>query len=106
MKRFWHKERNINYLIFSIVGSSGLAWFINAVSPDIVWMQCAFYVILGIIMFCIGMFIFASKKESFLLSVGSIVYFFLRSLNLRHPIYLVLLIAVLVSVRQYTKPSK
>lgn len=101
MKRFWHRERNINYLIFSIIGLCGLAWFITGVSPDILWMQGIFYAALGIIMFCLGMFVFASKKEAFLISIGSIVYFILRSLNLRHPLYLLLLVAVLSSINVY-----
>jgi len=106
MKRFFHKERNINYLIFSIVALCGLAWFINVVTPDILWMQSIFYVALGIITFCLSMFIFASNKEALLISIGTIIYFLLRSLNLRHPLYLILLIAVLASIRQYTQPSK
>ena len=79
----------------------GLAWFINSVSPDILWMQAIFYAILGIITFCLSMFIFASKKEAVLISLGTIVYFLLRSLNLRHPLYLILLIAVLYSTSVY-----
>lgn len=101
MKRFWHKQRNINYLIFSIVGLCGLAWLINSFPPDTIRMQCIFYAVLGMIMFCISMFIFASKKEATLISIGSIVYFLLLSLNLRHPLYLLLLIAVLYSTSVY-----
>jgi len=101
MKRFLHKERNINYLIFTIIGLCGLAWFVNSVSPDLFWLQCIFYVALGIITFCVSMFVFASTKEARLISIGTIVYFLLRSLNLRHPLYLILLIAVLYSIAVY-----
>jgi FtsH-binding integral membrane protein len=101
MKRFWHKDRNINYLIFTIVGLCGIAWFMNGVSPEAPWGQLFFYVFLGIISFCLGMYILASKKEALLVAIGAIVYFLLRSLNLRHPIYLILLIAVLYSIRVY-----
>jgi len=103
MKRFFHKERNINYLIFAIVALCGLAWFVNCISPDVLWLQAIFYVILGIITFCLSMFIFASNKEALLISIGTIIYFLLRSLNLRHPLYLILLIALLISINQTKK---
>lgn len=99
MKRFWHKQRNINYLIFAIVGLCALASFISIVPPETIIVQYIFYAILEIIMFCLSMFIFASKKEALLISIGSIVYFLLRFLNLRHPLYLILLISCCVSIQ-------
>jgi len=101
MKRFWHKERNINYLIGSIVGLCGLAWFVNGVSPESIVMQVAFYAILSIVTFSLGIYIFTSIKEAFLVSIGSVICLFLRSLNLRHPIYVILLVAVLCSINVY-----
>jgi hypothetical protein len=45
------------------------------------------------------MFIFASKKEAIIITIGGIIYFLLRFLNLRHPLYLILLVACCISIQ-------
>lgn len=99
MKRFLLRERNINYLIFSVVGLCALASFISIVPPDTIAIQGIFYAVLGIILFCLSMFVFASKQEAIIITIGGIVYFLLRFLNLRHPLYLILLIACCISIQ-------
>ena len=77
-----------------------LAWFINSASPEAIILQFIFYTILGIIMYCLGMFMFF-EKEAILIAIGSIVCFF-SAPSTSATLYLILLIAVLMLEIIYT----
>jgi hypothetical protein len=94
-------ERNILYLFLFLVFASTLGWFINSYPPEIVWHFVGFYVLLGLSAFFLFHFILCHIRRAVLLSIGLVTIFILRSLNLRHPAYLLLLFAFLVSV-EYT----
>jgi hypothetical protein len=98
MRSFWLRKRNPLYLFLSFIFACGFGWFINAVSPDTFLMQCLFYVWVGLITLFFSLFVFANNRQALLITFSTMLYFFLRFLNLRHPFYLVLLVICLISI--------
>jgi hypothetical protein len=94
-------KRNILHLFLFLVFASALGWFINSYPPEAVWQFGTFYLLLGLAVFFLFQFIFHHVRRAVLGSVGLVTILILRSLNLRHPAYLLLLFACLVSV-EYT----
>jgi len=98
MQSFWHHPRNPVFLFTSVALACGLAWFMNTVPPASLWMIVLFSLFISSISYCLGMFLFASRRHALFFASGCLVYLFLRYWNLRSPFYLVLLIIIMVSL--------
>jgi len=98
--RFHHREpqRNITWLLVGISGISGLAWLTNTQNPANPIFLLLFFVILFFTAYSLTFFITNIVRRSLLVSGGVLVFFLLRYLGLREPLYIVLLVASLVSL--------
>ncbi|MFH0749990.1 MAG: hypothetical protein V1917_03720 [Candidatus Gottesmanbacteria bacterium] len=106
MKRFFHKKRNIGFLLLAVVLLSIFSWFIVSFSPLAILQYVVFYLLLFGLSITLSMYIFADVRQSLILSVGVVIYLLLRSCNLRHPVYLFLLFVCCVSVlRLFSQPK-
>jgi hypothetical protein len=98
--RFHHKEpqRNIAWLLVGISGISSLAWLTNTQNPANPIFLLLFFSILFFTVYSIAFFITYIVRRSLLISGGVFLFFFLRYLGLREPLYIVLLAASLISL--------
>lgn len=71
-----------------IVGNISLISFIHIPSLFL------FFVLLALFLFCIGTYIFKSKKHGVLIALFVIIYLLFRLNHLTHPFFLVLLLAL------------
>jgi len=94
-------ERNILHLFLFFIFASTLGWFINSYPPELFWHFLGFYFLLGFTLTFLFLFIFCNIRQAILVSTGIIIFFILRSFNLRNPFYSVLLILCLISI-EYT----
>ena len=94
-------QRNFLHLFLFLVFASTLGWFINSYPPETLWQFGGFYLLLGFAVFFFFQFILNHLRRAALVSIGFIVLLILRSFNLRHPLYTILLLACLVSI-EYT----
>jgi len=99
--QFHSHERNILHLFLFLIFTSALGWFINSYPPQVLWQYLVFYLFIGLGTLFLFLFIFPHTRRAVLGSVGVITILILRSFNLRHPLYLFLLIACLISI-EYT----
>jgi len=95
------KERNIWWLIVAVSGISSLAWFTNTYDPETPYGLVIFFGLLFITGMTFGLFVTSHMRRSLLFSIGIIVLFLLRLLNLREFFYPVLLLASLISLEVY-----
>lgn len=98
MKFMRRKNRNPLYLIVGVFGVSTLAWFINAYPPDKPFRIVIFLGLIGFSSTFLSLFLFKNVRRAILLSSGLTVFLLLRYLGLREPLYLILLLASLVSL--------
>ena len=106
MHTFFTKKRTIGFLINFVIVTCLLAWFINIVMPDTILYQCVFYILLGTAVFFLCMYVFADKLIALIAGLGTVFYFFLRFLHLRHPIYLLLVCLCCYSIYHVTATKK
>jgi len=93
-----HQERNFLHLFLFLVFASTLGWYINSYPPELLWQFGVFYLLFGIAILSLTHFILCNIRRSILITTGIILFLILRSFNLRHPLYVFLLLACLVSV--------
>lgn len=105
MKRFWEKKRSVGYLLFTVVLLSLFSWFLVSFPPEALFHYVVFYVLLFGLCMTFGMYVFADALPSAVASVGVVIYFLLRSFNLRHPVYGILLVICCLSVLRLFSPS-
>ena len=94
-------ERNILHLFLFLVYASALGWFINSYPPEMFWQFIGFFLLFGLAAFFLFLFILVQTRRAALVSIGLTTLLILRSLQLRHPLYPVLLLLCLISV-EYT----
>lgn len=93
-----YTQRNITHLLLFLIFMSVLGWFINSFPPETLWQFAAFYLLFGCALFFLFQFILVNARRAFLFSFSILVFLFLRALNLRHPLYLVLLVICQISI--------
>jgi len=92
------KDRNITHLILGVFGFVTLAWFINSFPPDKLVYLIVFYLTVFLSSLFLSFFILNNTRLSLLLSFTLTIFLILRYLDLHHPIYIVLLLASLISL--------
>ncbi len=98
MREFFTKKRNIGFLLLAVVFLSILSWFIVSFPPDTFVRFILFYTFLFGLSITLCLYIFADLKQSLIVSGSIVMYFLLRSFNLRHPIYGILLFICCLSI--------
>ncbi len=93
-----HPERRIYSVLLFLTSASGLGWFINSYPPTSPALFLWFYPICFFMLFFLAYALTLHSRRSLLLALGLIVILFLRGMHLRHPLYPVLLILLLVSL--------
>ncbi len=92
------RRRNIGSLAFGLVGFAVLGWFIITFEPTS-WQKIAvFFFILFLSSIFVSQYLLKNTRRALLISVGLTVFLLLRLLNLREPIYLILLITTIASL--------
>lgn len=94
-------QHNVIWIIVGICSLSGLGWLINTLDPNYLQSLILFFTILFVTVFSITMFITNIVRRSVLLGSGVFVFFLLRFLGLREPVYIILLALSLVSLELY-----
>lgn len=84
--------------MIGVCGLSGLGWLINTQDPDYLVPLGTFFLILFITAYSFGYFLTNIVRRSVLIGGGVFVFFLLRYLGLREPIYLILMIICLLSL--------
>src|SRR3989344_6173884 len=90
--------RSIWWLVLGLTSFSGFAWFINSYEPNALHLFGIFFVLLFVSCFWILLYLLNNVRRSVLLSLGLTTYLVLQILNLREPLYLILLLACLTSL--------
>lgn len=86
------------WLIAGFAGLSGIGFLIHTFPPTTIAAIVAFFILLATTLYFLLRFIVANNRWALLASVGVSVFLVLRMLNLREPLYLILLAAALVSL--------
>lgn len=93
-----HTPRNPWWLVLGISGISSIAWFVNTYPPDSLMRIASFFLLFFGTSFFLSRFLINNVRRALLLSLGLTVFFLLRLLGLREPIYIVLLFITLISL--------
>ena len=91
-------KRNIWWLVVAVCGLSVLGWFINSFSPDNFMFALLFFIIIGVTTFFASLFLLKIVRRAILLTMGVLIWLFLRLLGLRDFYYPLLLVPVLISL--------
>ncbi|MFZ2025453.1 MAG: hypothetical protein WAV51_04165 [Microgenomates group bacterium] len=102
MNRFLTRKRNINFLILTVVLLSLFSWFVISIPASSLLNHIFFYSILFGINFSFFMFLFAKYETAVVFSGGIVLYFILRFLHLRHPLYGILLFICCIAILRLT----
>lgn len=97
------RPRNPFWLFAGIVGLSLLGWFTHTFAPNSLLLLLFFFVIVGCITFALAYFIINNVRRAFLVALFCSGTLLLRFLNLRSPMYFLLLLASLVSLELYLR---
>jgi len=106
MHQFLSHQRNFSHLLISIVLLSAFSWFITTIGPDSIWQYVVFYGLLAGTLFFFLLFLFANLRFAIIVAGSFCVYFLLRSFNLLHPIYGILLLFCAISLVRLWKQTK
>jgi len=106
-KKILHKrKRNIWLLVASLVSLATFIAFIILVPPNsviqIIWLSISilpiFFLLLSLVLFFMASYIFKSVKHGILLFLFVLIYLIFRLNNLTHPFFLILLIALFLTL--------
>lgn len=92
------RSRNILWLFVAIVFVSLLAWFTNSFSPQTNTVIIIFFLILAGGVFSLFMYLLKNTRRSFFITVAFLVFLLLRYLHLREYLYILLLVATIISL--------
>lgn len=92
------KPHNLTWILIAIVFLSILAAYVNSFSPNSILLLVIFFLLVGAMTFFTSLFFLNNVRRAGLLSLGFSLLLILRYLNLREPIYLILLSASLLSL--------
>jgi hypothetical protein len=93
--------RNIVWLIAGISGLSALGWLINTRDPNYLVSLMLFFLLLFITFGSFAMFVTNIVRRAVLIGSGVFVFFLLRLIGLREPLYIILLALSLASLELY-----
>lgn len=79
-----------------------MAWLINSYIP-VFWSILIFFVLLFASTSSLVLFLLNNLRRALLIGAGICGIFFLRLIELRDPLYIILLVACLVSLELYLK---
>jgi hypothetical protein len=94
-------NRNIWWLFTGFLCISALGWFGNTFTPGNMLALSVFLLLIFLTLFFFLLYPFNNVRRSFLVSLGVVVFLFLRYINLRYPVYPLLLVLTLFSVDHY-----
>ncbi len=92
------REHNVWHLILGVWGLSALGWFINSYPPTKAQYLIIFFLMVFFSSLFLFLYIFQNARRALLLSIGFAVFLILRLLDLRQPLYPILLLASLISL--------
>lgn len=95
-------ERNITWLLAGICIVSLLAWITNTYPPA-PWSILILFILLFAATSSLVLFLLNNVRRAMLIGAGISGIFFLRLIELREPLYIILLVACLVSLELYLK---
>ncbi len=90
--------RNPWWLVLGVSGISLIAWFVNTYPPDSMLRIATFFLLFFLATLLNSLFLFNNVRRGLLVSFGLSIFFLLRMLNLREPLYPILLIITLISL--------
>lgn len=97
------KPQNVWLLVAGISELSALGWFINTYAPNSWVLISVLFLFLFAISYCFILFFLNNVRRAGLASLGIVLFFLLRFLNLREPFYLILLLASIISLELYLR---
>lgn len=95
------RQRKAWWLVLGITGTGGLGWFMNTFSPSSRLTICAFFALFFAASSFLGLYALNNVRRAILLGLGVSAFLLLRYLQLRHPLYVVLLVASLISLEVF-----
>ncbi|HVZ58773.1 MAG TPA: hypothetical protein VG935_03425 [Patescibacteria group bacterium] len=108
------KKRQLIYLILAVISFVSFIFIVLLVSPlkeiSLGFIDISpliiFFIPLVLFFFSLPTFIFRSKKHGVLLSLFVLVYLLMRIFGLTHPLFLVLLIGLLLTLELLFSPRQ
>jgi hypothetical protein len=94
-------QHNVIWLIIGICNISALGWLVNFMDPNYLVSLIMFFIFLFLTVFSITMFITNIVRRSLIVGSGVFVFFLLRFIGLREPLYIILLALSLISLELY-----
>ena len=95
--------RNPLLLFLGITGIILLSSLVNIFPPDTVYSLAAFFALLIISAYFLGMYTFRRRRHAFLLVLAVTMFFGLRLVGLKHGLYTILLIASILALEYLWK---
>lgn len=91
------KPRRIGRIILGVIAASVWGWYINTVSPVTPWHVIPFLTAAFLTVFFLSDAFLRDWPQSFACASALTGWLILRAVNLRHPLYAILVVASLVS---------
>ncbi len=92
------RKRPVWLLFAAVFSVTGIAWMINAFTPYRPQYIASFFLLFFTAVFSLVRFFLVRTRVALLVSLGCTGFLLLRYLHLREPVYVVLLLASLVSL--------
>lgn len=97
--------RNPLLLFLGITGIILLSSLVNIVPPDTVFALAAFFSLLIISAYLLGVYAFRRRRHALLLVLAVTMFFVLRLIGLKHGLYTILLVASIFALEYLWKDS-
>lgn len=91
-------DRDFRWALVGVSGISILGYFIHSFTPDTPLLISLFFAIIAMTTFGWMFFIIPVKRVAILTTIFVFLFLFLRLINLRHPLYVVLLAVFFISL--------
>lgn len=98
--------RNPAMLFFGITGLILIAAYVNVVRPDTALYIAGFFILLLATLMCLGIYTLKNVRRAIMISSAVIIFLFLRIVDLRNPLYAVLLTASVIALEYVWKDHK
>lgn len=97
-----HRQpRNSWWLFIGLIGTSVLGWFTNTFAPQTIVIRILFFFIVLATVTSLSLYLLNNVRRSLWMGLGITGFLLLRYLGLREPLYVVLLIASLISLEVF-----
>jgi len=94
------RRRNIRWFVPGLVGFAMLGWIVLSFPPNS-WLISLFFLLFFLSSFAVSYSLINNVRRAILINLGLVTIFVLRYLNLREPLYIILLVATLLSLELY-----